>query len=670
LVWGNAVSPVLAEDTAVGQAQWTFELPGMADAADPVVADVNGDGFLDIVAATHNGHVVVLDRNGNRIWDTDISSHYGLGNNQQRIMTAPVVADLTGDGSVEIIVGTGTSGSSVCYPGSVIVLDKNGRKAPGQWPFMMRDVDIPPAGCPDGVYGTPAVADMDGDGDMEIAVGGFDKGIYVLNHNGTAVSGFPIDSALKFRFPSWGVLDQKLADTIWSSPALADLDGDNDLELIIGTDEGHFGERFGGERLGWYCPYPNLLTDQYCGGALYAVNHDSNLYVWPDDGDPAGPNYPKYHWDHIQSTPAIADLNNDGVLDIVHGMGTFYRNLNPSSPYANRVLAVNGATGKLLPGWNDFPSEAEWGQGKGTGGATPGSPAIGDITGDGKLDVVIPAMDRKVYAWHANGQPVSGFPVETKDYYGLTNEFNVGSTVVLVDYDGDEVMEILILQNTTMVVIDGDGTQLSPNGTFDPDAFNAELEVGKENGTRFIATSPAVADIDNDGKLEAVVATGLVGLETKGHVIVWELPNSTTKAQWPMYKQNAARTSLLNDLPAIPVVGPDNVFVLHEISDPSHALFSVQIENVGQTDMAWQMSNLPTAVTPTTTQGTVSPNQEDVISLSINPAGIGGGTTNLGTLRVTARDTNTDEVVGTFDIPVTIKRVENLWRNYLPVVTR
>ncbi|MCB0035695.1 MAG: VCBS repeat-containing protein, partial [Anaerolineales bacterium] len=274
LITGNKAA---SADTQAIHAEWTYLLPGLADASDPVIADVNGDGKLDIVAATHNGHVVAVDRNGNLLWDRDISPYYGLSNNQQRILAAPAVADLDNNGMVEIVVATGTADSTICYPGGVIVLKNNGEISSGNWPFLTRDGSTLPANCPDGVYGTPAIDDMDGDGDKEIIFGGFDKGLYILNHDGTTVAGFPIDSALRYRFPAWQDLMGHLADTIWSSPAIADLDGDGTKEIIIGTDEGHFGDSYGGNGLGWYCPYPNTLGAEYCGGTLYAVNHDSQL---------------------------------------------------------------------------------------------------------------------------------------------------------------------------------------------------------------------------------------------------------------------------------------------------------------------------------------------------------------------------------------------------------
>ena len=43
------------------------------------------------------------------------------------------------------------------------------------------------------------------------------------------------------------------------------------------------------------------------------------------------------------------------------------------------------------------------------------SPAVGDLDGDGQLEIVVAALDRHVYAWHADGRPVAGFPVLVVD---------------------------------------------------------------------------------------------------------------------------------------------------------------------------------------------------------------------------------------------------------------
>ena len=84
-----------------------------------------------------------------------------------------------------------------------------------------------------------------------------------------------------------------------------------------------------------------------------------------------------------------------------------------------RVWAWN-AEGKLLKGWPTRTDSAFSGPGvanldnevlRGIFGA----PVLGDLQGNGTLDVVAAAMDRHVYAWQPDGQPVPGWPVEVVD---------------------------------------------------------------------------------------------------------------------------------------------------------------------------------------------------------------------------------------------------------------
>src|SRR5690606_25084990 len=68
------------------------------------------------------------------------------------------------------------------------------------------------------VYSTPALADTNGDGTLEIGFGSFDRNVYLLTASGRV---------------RWYY---NAADTVFSSPAFVNVDSDRHLEMVIGTD--------------------------------------------------------------------------------------------------------------------------------------------------------------------------------------------------------------------------------------------------------------------------------------------------------------------------------------------------------------------------------------------------------------------------------------------------
>ena len=365
---------------------WTLNLPAKTcpwsefdtncHYGSPTLADVSGDGLPDVVVVTRNGHVLAVTNSGELLWDTDVAPYFGMASGTQEIGSTPAVADLDNDGHLEIVVGVGTIDREVCTQGGVMVLDHLGRPKRG-WPQLGEDWAIPPVGCADTFFSSPSLGDLDADGDLEIVAGGFDMRIYAWHHDGTLMAGFPPSSALYEAFP-WDVFRGRLADTVWSSPALADLDKDGYPEIIIGTDEGNQGN-------GWTCPYalPVGWRPGYCGGSLYVMDHTGNLL----------PGFPRYIHEAITSSPAIVDLDEDGWLDIVVGTGRFYYSFSPDRPQAGFRVYAWDRLGRDVPGWAG---------GKPVGGAVPASPAVGDLDGDGSPEVVAITFgpDKRLYAWH------------------------------------------------------------------------------------------------------------------------------------------------------------------------------------------------------------------------------------------------------------------------------
>lgn len=624
--------------------QWTYLMYSQSGSppysqpnlASPALADMNGNGTLDVIAATENGRIVIVEGSSSGIvttplMDKDFSFAFGMAPFTQEFASSPAVADIDKDGQPEIVIGAGSTNPADCTRGGVIVIEHDGSVKPG-WPKMA--VDFSGNGCPDTVYGTPALGDVTGDGYLEIVAGGFDTRVYAWRHDGTPLAGFPADSYLYDRL-GWPNLAGQLADTIWGSPVLADLTGNGRVDILLGTDEGNFDDRYP-NGTGWVCPYATVPggSDGYCGGSLYALDGSGSVLS----------GFPNYILEHIQSTPALADVNLDGYPEIFVGTGTYYNLRSPDHPtHGYRVFGWD-RFGNPLPGWAN---------GKSTGGSMPGSPVIGNIAGDDRPEIITLGMDKKLYAWHIDGTAVPGFPMTPRDQQNKTWAYDVGRSPVLGDFDGDGKQEIFLATAWTVTVVDGNGNILTTTD------YPSEPAKPMFMAWDTIRNNPAVADIDNDGKLELVV--------TNYAIHVWELPGSQPDAAWPMFKYDAARTSTIAE--PLLALDPTHLSLLVELGESATTTLNLTVRNVGPGAFNWTASaGGRLSVNPT--GGSVTRTSPDTVQVTINPAGLGLGTHTVGTVDVTALVDGRHVTNSPASLTVEVIVLNDLHRAFLPAITR
>ena len=228
-----------------------------------------------------------------------------------------------------------------------------------------------------------------------------------------------------------------------------------------------------------------------------------------------------------ESSPVLADVNRDGVLDIVHGGGD------------GAIHAIDGKTGADLPGFPVYtnplpvhPSPAY------ASGAVPvpheaviGSVAADDLDGDGRIEIVAPGINGTLYVFDDHGKARPGFPVTTDPAFSQPanrNKLNdstpgIISAPTLVDLDspGSEPHLEIVFSG-----LDGHLYAFRANGSpvagfpvrladtskvsIDP-ATGVATALPNASGVRDRAakslSSPAVGDLDGDGRPEIVVAT-------------------------------------------------------------------------------------------------------------------------------------------------------------------
>lgn len=144
----------------------------------PTTVNIVGDARPEIVAAIPDGYVYAIGPDGSRLW------RYDFAKGAAKVFASePVVADLNKDGMPEIVFGTY---SLVAGGGHLIVLANTGA--------LLFDVPLPGQGKDGngiGIPAAPSIADLDGDGQLEIVVTTFDHGLDVFTVPGSGGACLP-----------------------------------------------------------------------------------------------------------------------------------------------------------------------------------------------------------------------------------------------------------------------------------------------------------------------------------------------------------------------------------------------------------------------------------------------------------------------------------------------
>ena len=430
----------------------------------PLSIDINGDGEKELFFGDYGGFVHGIDRNGVYLDGFPIELD---GESSKQIWGSIAADDVDGDGEVELIVSSKNKHVYCIGLNGNIEMDFNADQ------YLM---------------GTPALGDVDGDGLNEIIVSGYSSSgdVFVINHDGTLVDGFP------------AAIDEK----VLRGAAVADLNDNGKDDIVVVTesddlilvvfDDGSFDILFDGDEKFKSSP------------VIAKVNGENVIFAGSDDGHLYGVNISGQviidfiTEDKIRTSPTFMS---DGGLSVIIGS------------YDNKLYVID-SNGSLKDGW---PID--------TGSSLIIDPIVTDIDGDNIFEIVTGNANGLILAYHLDGTIPDGFPIQSG--------FGFSGSMLSTDVDSDGDIEIFVGTNTFLTGIDfknssieseswsmhrgnikrnGLYTPLSSSGDLNQDGINNVLDIVMLVNAILAVEYNLSGDMNNDGILNVLDVVQLVNL--------------------------------------------------------------------------------------------------------------------------------------------------------------
>jgi Subtilase family len=320
----------------------------------PTLGDIDGDGKLDVV-------VNVNEQYGNETpnWSARDPSIVAL---TQGLEAAGALN--TGNVRIYALYGDGTLHAA--HDGSDATPNPDDQAYRHGWPAKIGDLDIellPDVG--EGSNGSPVLADVDGDGKLEIATASIASPPYLLRFDGSSFYGSDQDG----HAITMSSDQHEFKGSATDGPSVASIGG-GAFGSIAG-DGGPLSFAMGSTGI------KRLLDVALDEQQLGPEDHVSS---WNATTGTFDPGFPSVMNDLMFfNTPALADVSGDGMADV----------LQSSAVYDLRAYSLGGT---VPAGWPKF-----------TGGWSVMTPAVGDLNGDGKLDVALGSRDGWLFVWSTDG---------------------------------------------------------------------------------------------------------------------------------------------------------------------------------------------------------------------------------------------------------------------------
>ena len=334
-----------------GNILWTQPFVGGMAQYPAAVGDINNDGILEIVALTAYGNA----RGGINVFDASGNVLMATVTNYNPLICAPVLADLNNDSELEIIF-CGRGRASAGISAGIHAWNLQGEEIEG-FPFEL----------PSTPAFTPTLADIDGDGFLEMFVS-TTSALYCVSHTGEEMYRVDGEEAYKYSYQSPLVVDFE-GEGNWS--LVGACHGDNPNHYVREALTGEYREGWPKSVSSWTYSAPTAVKngDEYA--IFMGVSGEGNVFYQYEKNGNIAPGFPLNLNAGIEGFISVTDIDGDGEDEII----TTFNLMEGEQGYI-RAWEMDGT--EVTEGFPLRPQGLSY-----MNGAN-----LGDIDGDGMLEIV------------------------------------------------------------------------------------------------------------------------------------------------------------------------------------------------------------------------------------------------------------------------------------------